>query len=148
MSPGDTIVPLVRNRDISNLEAETSGCQLSEISAHSTRVGACSAYTLSLPFACWVRTQRAKGLLVALAVDQPGNLPARFPTEPQKRLAQLQPVLPREPADVLHRPQRQVRIGRMRHRLGLHRGVDRDPLAGLRAQRAARHRHAQTMREH
>ena len=34
-----TIVRLVRNRGISNLEAKTSGCKLSEISAHSTRVG-------------------------------------------------------------------------------------------------------------
>ena len=91
--------------------------------------------------------QVAQCLLVAFAVDQPGHLAARFPAEPQERLAQLQPVFPREPADVLHRSQQQVRIGRMRHRLGLHRGVDRDPLAGLRAQRAAGHRHPQRFRD-
>jgi len=43
--------------------------------------------------------------------------------------------------------QQQMRVGRVRHRLGLHCRVDRDPLAGLRAQRAAGHRHPQRFRD-
>lgn len=84
-------------------------------------------------------------LLVASPMDQPGDLAPGLAAETQERLAQLDPMVPGQAIEVLDRPQQQVRVSGMGDRLGLHRGVHRDPLASPRAQRAAGNRHAQRL---
>lgn len=56
--------------------------------------------------------------------------------DPRVALAQLDAGLLGEPDQLLERPVHEARVGRMRDRLGLHRGVDDDPLEILRLQGA------------
>jgi ABC-type uncharacterized transport system YnjBCD ATPase subunit len=63
----------------------------------------------------------------------------------QIRLAQLQPAFVGQPIESLDRRMQQLGVRRERDRLGLDRGVHRDPFDVAGAQRASRMRHAQAL---
>ena len=72
-------------------------------------------------------SQPAQALLVAPAMQQTGNLAPRPGRQTQEGLAQFDTVALRQTIQPFDRPQDQMAVGRVRHRLGLNRGVDRDP---------------------
>ena len=83
----------------------------------------------------------AQALLVAAGVQQPGRLAPGLGRQPREGLPQLHPMALRQTVQPLDRPQDQVAVGRMRHRLGLHRGVDRHPFQLALAHRFGLHGH-------
>jgi hypothetical protein len=72
--------------------------------------------------------QPAQALLVAPAMQQPRNLTPGPGRQPKKRLPQFDPMTFRRPVQPFDRPQDQMAVRRMRHRLGLHCGIHGDPL--------------------
>jgi hypothetical protein len=65
---------------------------------------------------------------MAAGVDEAAHLALGAGGQAQKGLAQLNPMFPRKPVEPFDPAQEQVTVGGMGHGLGLHAGVDRDPL--------------------
>jgi hypothetical protein len=61
-------------------------------------------------------------------MQQTRNLAPGPGRQPKERLPQFDPMTFRRPVQPFDRPQDQMAVRRMRHRLGLHGGVDGDPL--------------------
>ena len=83
----------------------------------------------------------AQALLVAAGVHQPGRFAPRLNHHAGEGLPQLHPVPLRQTYQPLGSAQQEVAVGRMRHCLGLYRGVDRHPLKLPLVDRSGLHRH-------